>query len=137
MALFTANGILVGETRFRMRGIGGMPSGHVPNAYQDWMKTQYSDIGTVKKYERYTKEGGFSWLLDVPELYSRRAPGNTCLSALSKRAKPSLRRINDDYIVESIDGDYAHLKRIDEEGETLVARALLPQEIMEGIKPPI
>ena len=87
MSLFTANGILVGETRFRMRGIGGMPSGYVPNAYQDWMKTQYSDIKTVNKYERYTKEGGFSWLLDVPELYAKRAPGNTCLSALNKRAQ--------------------------------------------------
>ena len=61
MSLFTANGILVGETRFRMRGIGGEPSGYVPNAYQDWMKTQFSDIRTVSKYERYTKEGGFSW----------------------------------------------------------------------------
>ena len=39
-----------------------------------------------------------------------------------------------DYIVEMIDGDYAHLKRVDEEnGELkLVARALLPAEIMEG-----
>ena len=26
--------------------------------------------------------GSYSWLLDVPELYKRRAPGNTCLSAL-------------------------------------------------------
>ena len=35
-----------------------------------------------------------------------------------------------------IDGDYAHLKRVDEEnGELkLVARALLPAEIMEGSK---
>ena len=87
MALFTANGILVGETRYCMRGIGGLPSGYVPNAYQDWMKTQFSDIDTVKKYERFTKEGGFSWLLDVPELYARRAPGSTCISALEKRAK--------------------------------------------------
>lgn len=87
MALFTANGILVGETRFRMRGIGGIPSGYVPDAYQDWMKTQYSDIHTVNKHERYTDEGGCSWLLDVPELYAKRAPGNTCLSALKKRAK--------------------------------------------------
>ena len=40
------------------------------------------------------------------------------------------------FIVESIDGDYAHLRRIDEktEGEKLVARALLPPEIMEGTK---
>ena len=39
-----------------------------------------------------------------------------------------------DYIVEMIDGDYAHLRRADEEnGELkLVARALLPAEIMEG-----
>lgn len=45
------------------------------------------------------------------------------------------------YIVESIDGDYAHLRRIDiEPGEAgadelkLVARALLPAEIVEGSK---
>ena len=38
------------------------------------------------------------------------------------------------YIVEMIDGDYAHLQRADEpNGETkLVARALLPWEIYEG-----
>lgn len=38
------------------------------------------------------------------------------------------------YIVESIDGDYAHLKRtdIEEEELKLVARALLPEEITEG-----
>ena len=40
------------------------------------------------------------------------------------------------YIVESIDGDYAHLRRIDEESDELklVARALLPTEIVEGSK---
>ncbi len=40
------------------------------------------------------------------------------------------------YQVVSIDGDYAHLKRIDEESEELklVARALLPPEITEGTK---
>ena len=40
------------------------------------------------------------------------------------------------YIVESIDGDYAHLRRIDEESDELklVARALLPAEITEGSK---
>ncbi len=41
-----------------------------------------------------------------------------------------------DYIVQQIDGDYAHLKRIDqpEEDLKLVARALLPEEIVEGSK---
>ena len=38
------------------------------------------------------------------------------------------------YVVESIDGDYANLKRIDIESDELkiVARALLPAEIEEG-----
>ena len=38
------------------------------------------------------------------------------------------------FVVDSIDGDYAHLRRTDEEGEKLVARALLPPEIMEGTR---
>lgn len=40
------------------------------------------------------------------------------------------------YEVISIDGEYAHLKRTDEEIDDLklVARALLPAEIMEGTK---
>ncbi len=39
-----------------------------------------------------------------------------------------------DYIVEQIDGDYAHLRRLDkaEEPPKLTARALLPAEIYEG-----
>ena len=38
------------------------------------------------------------------------------------------------YVVESIDGDYANLRRTDEESQELklVARALLPAEITEG-----
>lgn len=74
MTLFTANGILVGDTRLSMRGIGGDPKAYVPNAYLDWLKTQESDINSVNHHERYTEKGGYSWLLDVPELYSRRAP---------------------------------------------------------------
>ena len=40
------------------------------------------------------------------------------------------------FVVEKIDGDYAYLKRTDEEQEEprLVARALLPDGIMEGSK---
>ncbi len=41
-----------------------------------------------------------------------------------------------EYVVVSIDGDYAHLQRTDQPGDELklVARALLPPEIMEGTK---
>ena len=40
------------------------------------------------------------------------------------------------YVVDSIDGDYAHLKRtdVDESERKLVARALLPDGIPEGTK---
>ena len=38
------------------------------------------------------------------------------------------------FVVEKIDGDYAYLRRTDEEMDEpkLVARALLPDDIMEG-----
>ncbi|MCR5008321.1 MAG: chorismate--pyruvate lyase [Oribacterium sp.] len=40
------------------------------------------------------------------------------------------------YIVDSIDGDYANLKRIDKDVDDLllVARALLPEDIKVGTK---
>ena len=40
------------------------------------------------------------------------------------------------YVVEIIDGDYAHLRKVDEEGAELklVARALLPEAIGVGSK---
>ena len=40
------------------------------------------------------------------------------------------------YVIESIDGDYANLKRTDIESDELklVARALLPADIEEGSK---
>ena len=40
------------------------------------------------------------------------------------------------YIVEMIDGDYAHLRKVEENNEDLklVARALLPEAIMVGSK---
>ena len=84
MTLFTANGILFGETRGRMRGIGAAPHDYVAMAYQDWLTTQYADYRTGSQTKRYDCGRGVSWLLDVPELYSRRAPGNTCISALSE-----------------------------------------------------
>lgn len=73
MTLFTANGILFRETRGKLRGIAGSPSGYVYEMYKDWLLTQ---TGGKRG------EDNFSWLLDVPELWSRRAPGTTCLSAL-------------------------------------------------------
>lgn len=75
MTLFTATGILLGETRGCVRGIAGPPWSYVWLCYKDWYKTQT---------EKYPMTGyHFSWLDDIPELFSRRAPGNTCMSVLA------------------------------------------------------
>ncbi len=87
MTLFTANGLLVGDTRGAMRGIQGDPRVYVMRAYKDWLKTQESSFQEISRFERFTEAGGYSWLLDVPELYERRAPGTTCMYALKKGTK--------------------------------------------------
>jgi ADP-ribosylglycohydrolase len=76
MTLFTAEGILRAETRGSRRGICHPPS-VVFHAYQRWMLTQ--GYPRIEEYE-WTYDG---WLLGVKELYARRAPGNSCLSALT------------------------------------------------------
>lgn len=75
MTLFTATGLLLGETRGCVRGIAGPPWSYVWLSYKDWYRTQT---------EKYPLNGNhFSWLDDIPELFSRRAPGNTCMSVLA------------------------------------------------------
>ena len=75
MSLFTAAGILLGMTRGYMRGIMGRIDTYCRFTYLDWLHTQ-------EWTSRHEDARVDSWLMDVPELYSRRAPGNTCLSAL-------------------------------------------------------
>ena len=86
MTLFTANGMLFGDTFGWMHGVAFPTIGFVRDAYSDWLKTQTMDFSAVKTASAKPHlfgECGISWLLDVPELYSLRAPGTTCLSALS------------------------------------------------------
>ena len=82
MTLFTANGILVGDTCGALQGDRQPARAYVAKAYQDWLLTQQSSMANVNSQERNQLAGGVSWLLDVPELYALRAPGNTCLAAL-------------------------------------------------------
>ena len=68
MTLFTAEGILLADNPYIYKDfIYG-----VFEAYQDWYRTQMFRMHPSKKI----------WLSDIPELNQRRAPGNTCLSAL-------------------------------------------------------
>ena len=133
MTLFTANGILFGETRAALRGIGGQPSMYMLYAYQDWLRTQDMTFKETQKDKKNNR--CISWLSDVPELYARRAPGNTCLSALAARkADPET-----DYIHHPLNHSkgcggvmrvapmglkaypYADIKTIDREGAELPA----------------
>lgn len=75
MSLFTAAGILLGMTRGYTRGIMGRIDHYCRWTYIDWLHTQ-------EWFSRRENERIDSWLMDVPGLYSRRAPGNTCISAL-------------------------------------------------------
>ena len=75
MTLFTATGLLVGTTRGMMHGITGKYYEYILHAYKDWLKTQECQYPLEGKYHD-------SWLVNVPELFDRRAPGNTCLAAL-------------------------------------------------------
>ena len=75
MTLFTATGLLLWKVRGYIKGIAAAPWEYVHYSYRDWYRTQT---------EEYPLEGyHYSWLDDIPELFFRRAPGNTCLSVLS------------------------------------------------------
>jgi ADP-ribosylglycohydrolase len=50
--------------------------------YIDWLITQKESYLTGKNTIRSNGVNGVSWLLDIPTMYSRRAPGITCLSSL-------------------------------------------------------
>ena len=76
MTLFTANGLLLGMTRGMTRCVGGPDPSYIAFCYKDWLRTQENEY-------RKDLHPGYAWLGNVPELYSPRAPGNTCLSALS------------------------------------------------------
>ena len=96
MTLFTANGILFWETRWNMHGSGASPRNYVEMAYFDWLTTQQTFYAAYRQRPREDFASGISWLMDVPELFNRRAPGNTCLSALEAASKE--RYPENDYI---------------------------------------
>lgn len=79
MTLFTANGLLIGDTRMAPRGIGAQPHCYVSRAYQDWLITQRTSAPARDTH------ASVCWLMDIPALYRCRAPGNTCLSALTQQ----------------------------------------------------
>ncbi|TLM69265.1 MAG: ADP-ribosyl-(dinitrogen reductase) hydrolase [Deltaproteobacteria bacterium] len=82
MTLFTAEGMLQAGTRTSERGIGPSFASCAHYAYQRWLATQ----GELQANE-IPADG---WLMTVQGLHQRRAPGNTCLSALSCEDRGSM-----------------------------------------------
>jgi ADP-ribosylglycohydrolase/protein-tyrosine phosphatase len=76
MTLFTAEGLIRAQHRAMDRG-NCSPPVVILGAYQRWLSTQ-----TGSELEQWEDPLQRGWLIDVPELRARRAPGNTCLSAL-------------------------------------------------------
>ena len=75
MTLFTATGLLLGTAGRMAPGGKDSYAGCINDSYLDWLKTQE---------QRYPLPEGphASWLVNEPGLFSPRAPGISCLSAL-------------------------------------------------------
>lgn len=86
MTLFTANGLLQGTTRGMMRGIMGEYTSYIWIMYQCWYRTQTEKYPLVNDKNKYQ----YSWLLNIPELFNQRAPGNTCLSAIENEVEGTM-----------------------------------------------
>lgn len=76
MTMFTAEGLLRAACRAAKREVGST-AGIVHHAYIRWLKTQGRRSASRLQADKYD-----GWLINVPELFALRAPGNTCLYAL-------------------------------------------------------
>src|SRR3954447_5311099 len=89
MTLFTAEGLLRAFVRSREKGICHPPS-VVHHAYLRWLMTQGQSAAKLN-----FEIGMDGWLVGVRELWSRRAPGRTCISALCNTESLGQLAIND------------------------------------------
>ncbi len=95
MTLFTAEGLIRAWVRGKTRGIGYPPS-VVRHAYLRWLHTQgvpWQRAGRQFYDAEHRRPDG--WLVGERWLHARRAPGNTCLSALEAEPGERLAAIND------------------------------------------
>ena len=87
MTLYTAEGLLLAHTRGALRGIMASISYYMSFMYQDWYRTQT---------EEFSERTRCAWVSGFPELFARRAPGTTCMTACAAGANGTLESpIND------------------------------------------
>lgn len=91
MTMFTITAMLCCEKMFDLNSNGSWPPNEAYYHYRDWYKTQTKSYEDCSKFDRI-----YSWLMKEKRMYAKRAPGNTCLNALSNNNKCSIdNRIND------------------------------------------
>jgi ADP-ribosylglycohydrolase len=92
LTLFTAEGLLRAQVRGALKGIVHPPT-VVDHAYARWLHTQGE---RSPRWGKHNDDGYDGWLVGLPELNNRRAPGRTCLSALAgERAGTVEQPVND------------------------------------------
>ena len=117
MTLFTATGLLLGKTRGMTRGIRAPYPTYIYLCYQDWYRTQTESYPLPEGYH-------YSWLVNQPEMFACREPGNTCLSALKSSIRGTIENpINNSKGCGGImrvapiglyfDGEFVSIERID------------------------
>ena len=89
MTLFTVEGIIRAWVRQQLKGICHPPS-VIHHSYLRWLETQEGD--PAKRAKDIVLDG---WLIKEQRLWSRRAPGNTCLSALKANRQFGAPALND------------------------------------------
>jgi len=76
MTLFTLEGLIRADVRYRLKGVCN-PVGVIGHAYRRWRATQEDRAVADPELD--------GWLIQQAALWSRRAPGLTCMSALTRQ----------------------------------------------------
>ena len=95
MTLFTAEGLLRASVRGSLRGMCHPPA-VIAHAYMRWLVTQ-AGTPTPEIREQtldYSLKEAPGWLIQHRDLHHRRAPGNTCLSALQAMTSVGNKAVN-------------------------------------------
>lgn len=87
MSIFTIDGILTNVSNDECWEINSRLTRSLTKSYLVWLYTQTGNEAVQPKHKDWDPINNLNYdMLAVPELFNRRAPGSTCLSALEERA---------------------------------------------------
>ena len=90
MTLFTREGLLRASMDGRVGGINPDYAAAIDHAYARWLITQ----GEVPGFKPASTAAATGWLMTHQELFTRRAPGATCVSAIRAKTQAGKPAIN-------------------------------------------